>query len=163
MVHTFFNYQTFPYLYYMTELDIISLQSAKDFLVVDYDDRDQEITRHIKAAVAWIERYTKVMLYQRDKTYTLNGCSLEIYDFPLTISGDWKTKGNVLSTTVYGQAGDSFTASVGYDTADSVPTPLIEAAYKLILYLFENKDVYTAVLPMDVQVLVNQYRRSATI
>lgn len=148
----------------MTALDIISLEQAKEFLVVDFDDRDAEITRHIKSAIGYVEKYTNYMLYERAITYTIQGCSLEIYDYPLMVSTQVdRVYVNVLSTTYYGKSGTVLTATVGYTNVDLVPEQLIEAAYKILTYLFENKDIYTAGLPWDVQMLLNQYRRSATI
>lgn len=147
----------------MTALDVITLEQAKEFLVVDFDDRDAEITRHIKSAIGYVETYTNVMLYSRTKSYVLTGCSLEIYDAPITfVTADLKTRQNVLSVTVIGQANDTVNATVGYSDVNDVPGQLIEAAYKLLTYLFENRDIYSAGLPWDVQMLLNQWRRSPT-
>lgn len=147
----------------MGPLDVISLAQAKDFLVIDYPDRDAEIERHIKSAIAYIEKYTNVMMYNREKSYTMYGCSTEVYDFPITLDDTTiKTHQNVLSLTVYGKSGTAFSANVGYSDVNNIPPDLIEAAYKLIVYLTENKDIYTAGLPMDIQLLINKHRRSAT-
>lgn len=146
----------------MDALDVISLADAKDSLVVDYPDKDAEITRHIKSAVALVEQYTDVYLYERPRTYALLGCSLEIYDSPLTFTGTvpTKTKQQALSIIVYGKSGDTYNANIGYSNVDDIPQNLIDACYKIITYLFENKDAYSVSLPMDVQMLVNQFRRS---
>lgn len=146
----------------MNALDVISLDDAKLSLVVDYPDKDAEITRHIKSAVALIEQYTDVYLYERPRTYALLGCSLEIYDSPLTFTGTvpTKTKQQALSVIVYGKSGDTYTANIGYSNVADIPQNLIDACYKIITYLFENKDAYSVSLPMDVQMLVNQFRRS---
>lgn len=147
----------------MTALDVISLQSAKDYLRVDYSDDDAIITRLIYTAVDRIEQYTHYMLYKRSTTYAMHKNSIEIYDFPITIDTDHKFSQNVLSITVYGCIGDNVHASIGYGAGGNIPQPLISACYKLIAYLYENRDVYNVTLPLDVQMLVNQYRRSATI
>lgn len=147
-----------------TPLDVISLESAKEFLVIDFDDRDAEITRHINAAVGYIEKYTNVMMYEREVTYTMLGCSLEIYDYPISFTDTTiKTKQYVLSVMVYGKYGDEVETTIGYSAVEDVPGQLVEAAYKLIQYLTDNHDIYTAGLPWDIQMLVNQYRRSASI
>lgn len=144
-------------------LDVISLQQAKDFLVIDFPDRDAEITRHIKAAIGYIEKYTNHMLYQRPKEYVIDGCSLEIYDYPLEVSTNVdRVCAHVLSKTYYAKSGTVLNATVGYSNPDNIPEELVEAAYKLITYLTENKDIYSAGLPWDVQMLVNKWRRSAT-
>lgn len=147
----------------MTALDVITLAQAKEFLVIDFPDRDAEITRHIKSAIGIVERYTNHMMYQRDKTYSMISCSLEIYDYPINLSGISKpVHYNVLSATVRGKEGDSFTVPVGYASGE-VPEQLVDASYKIITYLAENKDVYEANLPADVQCMINQLRRSCTI
>lgn len=149
----------------MNALDVITLEDAKDYLRVDYDDQDAIITRNIKSAVSLIEQYTDVYLYEREITYALLGCSLEIYDSPLTFTGTipTKTKARAMSVIVYGKSGDTYTANVGYSDVADIPQNLIDACYKMITYLYENRDAYSVSLPMDVQMLVNQFRRNATI
>ena len=149
----------------MTALDVISLDGAKEYLRVDYDDQDNVITRNIKTAVSLIEEYTNVFLYEREKQYAVIGyCGIEIFDYPITITdSSLKKKQNVLSITVFDKIGNSVAATVGYSDVDDIPANLIDACYKLITYLYENRDSYTATLPADVQLLVNQFRRNATI
>lgn len=148
----------------MTALDILPLEDVKAFVNVDFDDYNAQLTRHINSAVSFIEKYTNVMLYNRNVTYTLNGCSLEIYDAPFAFIGtEPKHKQNALSITVYGTSGDVISASIGYNSLAEVPGELVEACYKVVLYLFENRDIYTAGLPWDLQLLINPYVRSATI
>jgi len=147
----------------MTALDIISLQDAKDFLVVDYPDRDVEISRHIKSAIGFIETYTNVIMYERQTVYLMTGNCREIYDSPIKFANPTiKTKQNILSVTVFGKQDDIIDSIIGYDNVEKVPSELIEAAYKMIQYLFENHDIYTAGLPWDIQMMCNPHRRSAT-
>lgn len=147
----------------MGPLDVITLEQAKEFLAVDFPDRDDEITRDIKSAISYVERYTNVMMYERDKSYTMTGCSLEIYDAPIELADpELKTRLNVLSVTVFGKSGDVVDAAVGYSDVADVPDDLVSAAYIMISYLFENKGLYPAELPWDIQMLMNPFRRSAT-
>jgi hypothetical protein len=147
-----------------TALDVINLEDAKEYLVVDFTDRDNEIIRFIKTAVSYVENYTNIMLYQRQKKYTLiNGC-LEIYDSPIGfLTTSIKTHQNILSVTVSGTLNQEVTALVGFVSSNDIPGEIIDACYKLILYLFENKDIYMAELPWDIQMMLNLHRRSATI
>lgn len=147
----------------MTALDVISLQSAKDYLRVDYSEDDAIITRLIKASVSRIEQYTNYKLYQRDVVYNMYGCELEIYDFPITLDTTLKTRQNVLSVTVFGRGGDVINASVGYSLVAGVPEDLLTACYMLITAMYENRDVYSLDLPLTIQGLINQYRRSPSI
>lgn len=150
-----------------TALDVISLQNAKDFLVIDFPDRDPEIERHIKAAVSFVEKYTCHILYQRPASYQVTGkndCYVEIYEYPITFTDTTIKKVNeILSVKVYVKSGVQVLTTIGYATVDLIPTELVEACYKLIQYLTENKDIYGANLPWDIQMMINKYRRSPTI
>lgn len=148
----------------MDALDIISLADAKEFLVVDFPDKDVEITRHIKSAVSMVEQYTCYRLYQRDAIYNFDRCGhTEIYDYPISFPTGTVIKQRVLSVIVSGASNGSINAIVGYSDPTLIPANLIDAAYKIITYLFENKDIYYANLPSDIQILLNQWRRSASI
>jgi len=147
----------------MSEFDVVSLVEAKESLVVDYSDRDVEIQRYIKTAVQLVERTTNHLLYNRSISYTIPGCGyLEIYDYPISIDPEDVTlHQNVLSVTVKGKSDMVVLATAGYQTTD-IPSPLKDACLKIILYLFENKDIYEANLPFDIQLMLNPYKRSAT-
>lgn len=149
----------------MTALDVISLDDAKECLKVDFPDDDAIIERNIKSAVSMIEKYTDVYLYQRSENYTLNGCKLEVYDYPIVFTGVLPTKqdNKAMSVIIYGLDNSTFTANVGYADVTLIPQNLLDACYKMITYLYENRDAYTIGLPLDVQMLINQYRRSCTI
>lgn len=170
----------------MTPLDIITLDQAKTHLVVLNDDfYDTQITGIIKTAISMVEQYTGYYMYQRAKSYPITSEQTSITDFPLQITGITDTSGNPVSSfnigiTIgsldtyvsywgwydgcYGQNGTAMVnALVGYTAADDIPNPLIGAAYKIITYLFENKDAYASTLPYDIQLMLNQYRRSASI
>lgn len=147
----------------MSALNVVTLAEAKEFIVYDDNDRDQEIITCINTAVNYVETYTNVMLFQRAKEYMLiNGC-LEIYDVPIGfLSTDIKTEQRILSVLVKGSANQTVNALVGYVTNEFIPGSLLMAVKKLILYYFENKDVYHADIPWDIQMLCNPFRRSAT-
>lgn len=150
----------------MGPLDVISLADAKEHLVVDFPDNDVSIERNIKTAIALVEQYTCYKLYERSVTYTMPLCGhKEVYDYPLSITAGQPVKiyDRVLSTIVSAASGYGVTAAVGYSDVADIPSPLIDGAYKIIEYLYENKDIYEANLPLDVQLILNPYRRSATI
>lgn len=158
----------------MDALDVISLEDAKSYLVVDFNDLavNKEIERAINAAVAWVEEYTDYRLYQRDEVIISTGYETSIYQYPLTLGLVKDKDDNTLTVNVkYGTLRQivccppqsTINLAVGYTTADDIPGPLLSAAYKLLTYLFENKDAYTTGLPLDVQVLINKFRRSPAI
>lgn len=167
----------------MTAIDVISLPDAKDHLVVLNDDfYDKQITGIIKTAVAMIEKYTGHYFYQRTKQYPITSDRTAISDYPLEITGIVDGYGNPVSSFMvninkgaldtyvrywgFNECGYNqpfINAQVGYTTVDDIPQPLIGAAYKLITYLFQNKDAYSADLPADVQLILNSYRRDCNI
>jgi hypothetical protein len=158
----------------MNQLDIISLQSAKDNLAIDYTDYDARITNLIKAAVDWVETYTGWYLYQRDLTIYSTSYNTKISAYPVVLGEVKNSKGDVVIVTpqYYGlyfticcPPQSSIKLTVGFAQADldQIPGTMIEAANKLIVYMFENKDMYGTQLPTDIQILLNQFRRSATI
>jgi hypothetical protein len=156
----------------MTPLNVISLQQAKDYLVIDYPDRDQEITRLIETAIAQVEQYTCYRLYEREETFFAYGYCTNLPYCPIVIDSVKNSDGdtvnytetaNPLAINLLCKPQSIITATVGYSDISDIPPPLIQAAYKLITYLADNKDMYTVQLPVDVQMLLNQWRRSATI
>lgn len=158
----------------MDALSVISLEQAKNHLVVLNDNfYDAQITGIIKTAVGMIEQYTDYRLYEREVVIPMVNCKQDITLFPITISGVvngstaqvYKTIQRTLSIVVECSTWPNsvINASVGYDDITQIPQPLIGACYKIITYLFENKDCYDATIPYDVQCMINQLRRSATI
>jgi|ERR1700744_649495 len=158
----------------MDELSVISLEQAKNHLVVLNDNfYDAQITGIIKTAVGMVEQYTDYRLYQRDVDIPLVDCRQDITLYPITINGidndgsdqAYKAIQRTLSIVVTCPTwyNSVLKATVGYDDLTEIPQPLIGACYKIITYLFENKDAYEATIPYDVQCMINQFRRSATI
>lgn len=156
----------------MTALDVISLVQAKEYLVVTFPDHDGIITTAIGTAVSWVETYTGYRLYERTIDKDMIGCRSQLYEYPIEITTVKDPLGNVtdfsvckrtLSIIVDSRYGSSITAKVGYATVADIPEPLLSACYKLITYLYENRDAYGLTMPVDIQGLINQLRRDATI
>lgn len=155
-------------------LTVLPLDYVKDeILSVDFPDKDTDITRCIKTAVAWVEQYTDYAMYERDITINATGCSTNIVTYPIAVTGvvdsadkpvtGYKTINKPLSITLFVPDQSVISATIGYPDVTDIPQPLISAAEKLVVYLFENKDAYASTLPVDIQLLINIWRRSATI
>jgi hypothetical protein len=94
---------------------------------------------------------------------------VSIYLFPVTINSV-KDKNNAdayysvninpLKLLVYTQPNCVISLTTGYPDNTTIPPPLLDACYKLITYLFENRDMYNVQFPTDIQMLINQYRRA---
>jgi hypothetical protein len=158
----------------MDALNVISLESAKDNLAIEYDDYNDRITSLIKAAVTWVETYTGWYLYQRNITMYSTSWQTLISAYPVEIGDIKNDKGelldpqptpyyNTLACKICCPPQCAISLTVGFSDVTQIPATMIEAAQKLIVYLYENKDMYGIALPTDVQFLLNQHRRSATI
>jgi hypothetical protein len=167
----------------MDGTSVISLASAKVWLSVDDTYNDADITRLINTAVAWIEQYTCYRLYPRDEVvqvytsynncggsttyipyFPINTKSINNFDgTPYTTAYPYVFTNTALSLVVQCPPYSSVLLNTGYTDPADIPQPLIDGALKLITYLYENRDSYGSVLPIDIQLLVNQYRRSPLI
>jgi hypothetical protein len=155
----------------MDALDVITLEAAKEYLVVDFPDQDDNIRRLISTAVAMVEQYTGYRLYERDVTYTVGRCEYEIVDYPVEVTGvtlgggviNYITEQAALSMYVRAPRGSVIAATVGYESVSDIPAPLIDGALKILTYLYERRDIHTMNLPADVQGVLNQFRRSPSI
>lgn len=151
----------------MTALDALPLTEAKAYLNVQDDADDELITSLITAAVQWVEKYTDYYLYQRSVVVDVYTSCYTTPAFPVNsvTPAGLTVKNYPLETRISGlpYAGGQLTLDVGYANADNIPATLITACKKLVVYWYENRDIYMAELPMDVQMLLNQFRRSATI
>jgi hypothetical protein len=156
----------------MSPIDVISLQNARDWLVVDDNFDDTIITRLINSAVSWVEQYTCYRLYARDETFITTSCKTSLPYFPINSKSiklkddtDYTATNNTyfyaaLSLIVDCPIQSTIMLNTGYTDPTQIPSPLLEACYKLITYLYENRDAYGTQLPIDIQILINQFRRS---
>lgn len=155
----------------MDALDVISLAEAKAYLAVDFGDNDEQIKGLIHSAVALVEKYTGYALYNRDVTYNSFTCTKAISTYPIELTGvtydgaatAYKTRQGTLTLYVDSRAGATISANIGYTEKTDIPAPLIAAALKTIVSLYEYREVYATSLPVDVQLMLNPYRRNATI
>lgn len=67
---------------------------------------------------------------------------------------------NPLKLLIYAPPNCIITLQAGYADPANAPAPLLDACYKLITYLYNNRDMYPTNLPTDMQMLLNQYRRA---
>ena len=155
----------------MAVLDIISLEEAKNYLRVDdtLTEDDNYIQRIINAAIGYIEQYTNVLMYDRQKDYLMiDGC-VTVYDYPINgiVSPTPTTDVDVEQLTlynnyVYGSTTTTLSLNVGYENSANVPQDLIGVAYEVIdLLYYEHETGKT--LDKDLSSLsrniLNQHKR----
>lgn len=144
----------------------VTLQQAKEWLRVDFDDDDDLIQGLIDAAEGWVETYTCHVLSPKDVVLKgRNGvCSDYCYLYPINnIPEEVVYETYSLFTQIYLRKGESTTINVGYTNVADIPKQLLTAVKKLVTYWYEQRDVYTVELPNDVQILVNQLRRAIAV
>ena len=147
----------------MTYNEILPLAEVKNYLRVDDDftEDDLAIERMVRSALGFIEQRTNhifqlrenVEYFRNDRQY------LDIYDYPLTYSGDL-TKLSY-SNKVRFDADNVTIDSVGYASREDVPDALIEAALQIIkvFYYEAEKQVNTTLIPDAVNQILAAYRR----
>jgi hypothetical protein len=98
--------------------------------------------------------------------HTPEGVSVYLFPFTVTSVQDvnsadvfYTVKINALKTLFYTEPNCVITLQTGYPDNTTIPPPLLEACYKMLTYLFENRDLYNVDYPTDIQLLLNQYRR----
>lgn len=160
----------------MGPLDIISVQEAKDFLRVNYDEDDEIIEGNIKSAIALIEAKTCHRLWQRTEAIEVTGFR-DIYTFPFTITSvinssndevippeSYTVHKRILRSRIFVSACAYSTVNmtVGYPSKANVPddlAPLIDACKKMVVHLYNNRDNYEADIPSDIYMLIQPFMR----
>ena len=147
----------------MSYLAIIPLSDAKNYLKIDdtLTEDDSNITRMIKASLSQIERITNHVLFARSKSYLVQDCKADVYDFPInslttpttatSVEKSIYTTYTVLLTTEL-----KVVLNVGYADVASVPQDLVEVAYEMIDLMYYNKENK---LSMLAQMTLNNYTR----
>ena len=129
----------------MAYLDVITLADAKLYLRVDdtLTEDDAQITRMINAALSYVEKYTNVIVFARDKEYrTTSGC-VRVYDYPINseVTADLVVENKTLYTNYQlGITNDLIELNVGYALVADIPQELLEAAYEIIDIYYYGKE-----------------------
>jgi len=155
----------------MSYLDVIPLADAKIYLRIDdtLTEDDAQITRMINASLSYIERYTNVYVFDRDKTFVVVDNCIRIYAAPINTlvdptdaESDIKT---LYTTYTTGTDEDILTLNVGYDDPANVPDELKEIALEMIdlmYYEHETGKSFIKDLTSLSREMLNSYKRFLT-
>ena len=124
----------------MSYLTIISLDEAKNYLRIDdtLTEDNANITRMINGALSFIERWTNVLVFAREKTYLLIDGFVRVYDAPInSITSPTEADMTNEQRTLYknfchGSETADLVLNVGHVSPSTVPQELIEVAYEII-------------------------------
>ena len=147
----------------MTYNEILPLAEVKNYLRIDDDftDDDMAIERMVRSALGFIEQRTSHIFQLRENVeyFRNNRQYLDIYEFPLTYTGDL-TKLSY-SNMVRFDTDSVEIDSVGYSTRESIPDALIDAALQMIkvFYYEGEKQANTTLIPDSVHQILAAYRR----
>ena len=152
----------------MAYIDVLPLATAKNYLRLDdsLTDDDMAITRMIKSALSYIERYTNVFVYARNKTYILDDDNfVRVYDFPInsvvTVDYERKDRYNYSNFILTGED-TSLVLNVGYADPTDVPSELIDIALQYVKYLYYEAETNTnnnGVVPQWLNDMLFSYKR----
>lgn len=137
---------------------MVTLDDLKDYLNVDYNDDNAKLQRKLNSAVRVVERYTNHSLSDKVITYTSNGHCREFYQYPIeSVLGAVRVEYKDLSVIVYAKDGDIVTIDLGVSDEPN----LDEAVLRIAATLYENIEISEVNLPLDVQLLLNKFRRDS--
>lgn len=150
----------------MSYIDVISLETAKNWLRVDDDltEDDASITAMINASLRYIENYTNIFVYARDKDYDVDNGVIRVYDYPINtvITEDVASEKRSLYTNFCTSFDvDSIQLNVGYVDPLEVPDDIIQVALEMIdiyYYMQKGGDSKEAVSPLNKLVLDSNKR-----
>lgn len=153
----------------MAYLDVVTLADAKNYLRIDdtLSDDDSRITSMIKASLSLIERRTNILVYARSKSYLFQDYCVKVYDYPINtlIEPIDATEMEMELYSIFETSNSSdkkITLNVGYETADEVPSEIIECALEYVKYLYydsENNNGKSNEIPYYIQNMINQMKR----
>lgn len=136
----------------MSYISVISLETAKNYLRVDDDltEDDASITSMVNAALKYIEDYTNIIVFARDKEYDFVQSVLRVYDYPInnTITADVTSERRSLYTNYCGNV-SLLELNVGYVDPLEVPDDLKQVALEMIGIMYymhkggEEKEIVT--------------------
>ena len=150
----------------MAYTDVITLADAKLYLRIDdtLTDDDAQITRMISSALSYVEKWTNVLVYARNKDYLIVDGIIRVYDYPINsvVSPDEADMTITRKTlyTIYEYNTDTdLTLNVGYANPDDVPQELKDVALEIIDNMYYRNDWKNMGLsPLSIDIL-NKHKR----
>lgn len=138
---------------------MVTLEQLKEDLHVDYSDDNAILQRNLDAAVAIVEKYTSLVMVARSETKIARvGTKFKVFMSPVSsVTGGTFEECNdyALITPT------ATTVTINYG-AVNLPN-LDKAVLRIAADLYENVEISEVRLPLDVQLMLNQYRNDSFI
>lgn len=152
----------------MAYIDVITLTEAKLYLRIDdtLTEDDTQITRMISSALSYVEQWTNVLVFARDKDYLIVDGIIRVYDYPINsvVTPD-EADMTITRKTLYNiyeyssTTATDLTLNVGYTLPADVPQELKDVALEIIDNLYYRNDGKNMGLsPLSIDIL-NKHKR----
>jgi hypothetical protein len=154
----------------MAYSSIISLQEAKNYLRIDTDftEDDLSIQAMLKSAIRYVENHTQHYFFAKDVQKVIIDAKVRVYDYPLNslVSPTENVESKIYPTwteyTVTDSSLTHITVNVGYEASADVPEDLKQVALFLLdMYYYgkEGEKSNTGGLPQYHIDTLNFYKR----
>lgn len=136
---------------------MVTLEQLKEDLRIDFDDDNAILQRNIDAAVAIVEKYTSLVMVARSEQRIASvGKKFKVFMSPV-LSVDGGTFEEFDDYTLI--TPNATTVTINYGSV-SLPN-LDKAVLRIAADLYENVEISSVALPIDVQLMLNQYRNDS--
>lgn len=138
---------------------MVTLDQLKEDLRVDFSADDAILQRNLDAAIAIVEKYTGYSMFAKSVPYrAVIGHKFKVYMSPIeSVTGATYEQCN--NYTVIKPTSTNVTVeygAVGYAN-------LNKAVLRIAADLYENVEISEVTLPVDIQLMLNQYRNDSFI
>lgn len=138
---------------------MVKLDQLKEDLRVDFPNDDAILQRNLDAAIAIVEKYTGYSMVAKSVPYrAVIGHKFKVYMSPIesVTGGTYEQCNNytVIKPT-------STNVTVEYGAVDYAN--LNKAVLRIAADLYENVEISEVTLPVDIQLMLNQYRNDSFI
>lgn len=135
---------------------MVTLEQLKEDLRIDFDQDDAILQRNLDAAVSIIERYTGISISEKTLEFTGRDRPFKLYDVYPIDSIDGATFEDCGPYYVITPDDSGF---ISIEVGDEDIPALNKAALRVASDLYENIEIRETTLPIDVQMMVNKFRR----
>lgn len=136
---------------------MVTIDDLKQDLHITYNADNDILQRNLDAAIAIVEKYTSLSMVEKAVPYrAVVGHKFKVYQSPI----ESVTGGTYIECDTYAViTPTATTVTVNYGAVD-YPN-LNKAVLRIAGDMYENVEISEVTLPIDVQLLLNQYRNDS--
>lgn len=138
----------------------VTIQDLKHELRIDWSEDDIQLTRKLNSAIQIVERYTNQSLKEKTIKLRSYGKWIEFFGAPiLEIRHAEKAEYNDMGVCLYAKHGAEIEIDLGVTDLANID----EAVIRIAVSIYEGEEITEVTLPIDVQLLLNQFRLDSFI